>query len=84
MADPPPYPGSNSETGEDIRARPDRGSTTSTPRWVKAFGILAFVLVLLLVIMMLTGRGGSHDPGRHIPFADTPPSSVTEHSVQRS
>jgi hypothetical protein len=30
-----------------------------TPRWVKVFGIIA--LVLLVVIMLLTGHG----PGRH-------------------
>jgi len=53
---------------------PDRGSTTSIPRWVKVFGTIALVLVLLFVILHLTGRGlGGH----------TPPSSVTEHGVQQ-
>ena len=84
MADPPPYLDSNSDTGDDTRVRPERGSTTSTPRWVKVFGTIALVLVLLFVIMMLTGRGGSHGPGRHTPSGDTPPSSVTEHGVQQS
>jgi hypothetical protein len=51
-----------------------------TPRWVKVFGIIALVLILLFVIMMLTGRGGRHGPGRHIPsggglVGHTPPSS---------
>lgn len=64
MADLPPYPDSNGDTGDD----------TSTPRWVKVFGIIALVLVLLFVILHLTGRGlGGH----------TPPSSVTEHGVQQ-
>ena len=49
---------------------PDRGSDTSTPRWVKVFGIIALVLVLLVVIMMFTGVGGDHGPGRHIPSGD--------------
>ncbi len=50
MAD--PFPDSNSETDED-----------STPRWVKVFGIIAIVLVLLFVIMHLTGGGlGGHTP----------------------
>ena len=63
MANPPPYPDSNSDTGDD-----------TTPRWVKVFGIIALVLVLLFVILHLTGRGlGGH----------TPPSSVTEHGVKR-
>src|SRR5512145_1736256 len=30
MADPPPYPDSNGDTGDDTRVRPERGSTPST------------------------------------------------------
>jgi hypothetical protein len=48
-----------------------------TPRWVKVFGIIAIVLVLLIGIMLLTGHG----PGRHTPSGDAggqaPRSSVT-------
>lgn len=44
----------------------DRESPPSTPRWVKIFGIIAIVLVLLFVIIQLTGIGGDHGPGRHI------------------
>lgn len=34
-----------------------------TPLWVKIFGIIALVLVLLFVILHLTGRGlGGHTP----------------------
>jgi hypothetical protein len=73
MADPPRYPDSSSNTGDD----------TGTPRWVKVFGIIALVVVLLFVILMFArGPGGRHGPGRHIPSGDTgdqaPPSSVTE------
>lgn len=52
-------------------------STTGTPRWVKVFGIIALVLVLMFIILHLTGNslGG---PGRH-----TPPSGVTEHGAQQ-
>ncbi len=33
----------------------------ATPRWVKVFGIVVIVLVLLFVILHLTGRGfGGH------------------------
>ena len=30
---------------------------TGTPRWVKAFGIVAFVLLVLFVVLHLTGNG---------------------------
>jgi hypothetical protein len=57
---------------------PDHGSTTSTPGWVKVFGIIALVVVLLFVFLMFTRGPGGHGPGGH-----TPPSSVTEHGVQQ-
>jgi hypothetical protein len=41
--------------------RPDRESPPSTPRWVKIFGIIALVLILLFVILHLTGNS----PGGH-------------------
>jgi hypothetical protein len=37
-----------------------------TPRWVKVFGIIVLVLVLLVVARMFIG-GGEHGPGRHAP-----------------
>jgi hypothetical protein len=38
-----------------------RGSTTGAPRWVKAFGIVAILAVLLFAILHLTGHGlGDH------------------------
>ncbi len=52
-----------------------RGSTYSTPRWVKVFGIIVIVLVLLVVVALVTGVGGPHGPGRHIP--------PIEHGVQQ-
>lgn len=52
MAEPPPNPDGDVDTG------------TGTPRWVKVFGIIAVVVVLLFVIMLFTG-GGEHGPGRH-------------------
>ncbi|HEY8678384.1 MAG TPA: hypothetical protein VIN39_07110 [Candidatus Dormibacteraeota bacterium] len=52
MADLPPYP--------DSKRDPDlgrgRGPTTSTPRWVYVFGVIAIVLVLLFVTLHLTGH----------------------------
>ncbi|MGH9249559.1 MAG: hypothetical protein ACRD0W_08615 [Acidimicrobiales bacterium] len=65
MADPPRYPDSKPDTGDDIGVGPDRD--TGMPRWVWVSGIVALVVVLLIVIMMLIGGGGEHSPGRHIP-----------------
>ena len=73
----PPY----SDVGAGVE--PDRESTTGPPRWVKVFGIIALVLVLLVGILLLAGGGpGGHGPGRHTSSGDaggpTPSSSVTE------
>jgi hypothetical protein len=37
------------------------------PRWVKVLGILAIVLLVLGAIIIVTGVGGPHGPGRHLP-----------------
>ena len=37
-----------------------------TPRWVKVFGIIVIVVVLLVVAGMFIS-GGEHGPGRHTP-----------------
>jgi hypothetical protein len=56
--------------------------TAGTPRWVKVFGIIALVLAVLVVVLLVAGRGG-HGPGRHTPGGDTsgghtgPPPGVT-------
>ena len=63
MADLPPYP----DTGDEGGAGPDRSSTSGTPRWVKVLGIIALVLVLLGGIIVFTGVGGEHGPGRSTP-----------------
>jgi len=53
MADPPL--GSNSNN----RVRLGRSSPPGMPRWVKIFGLVtAIVLVVLFVILHLTGLGG--------------------------
>jgi hypothetical protein len=65
---------------------PDHGSTSSTPRWVKVFGIIALVLILLFVISLLTGA--RHGPNMHTPSGDAGSysrhSSVTAHCEQPS
>jgi len=71
MADSPPLP----NRGDDSDPTPASGST-GAPRWVKVFGLVAVVLVLLVAVMVVAGHG----PGDHVPSADagreTPPSDI--------
>lgn len=77
MADPPREP----DTGDDTSVGHDRGSPPHMPRWVKVFGIIAIVLVLVFVGLKLIGVGGGHGPARHTSpggqGGQTSPSSVT-------
>ncbi len=43
----------------------DPGPYHGTPGWVKAFGIIAIVVVLLIGFILITGLGGPHGPQRH-------------------
>jgi hypothetical protein len=36
------------------------------PRWVKVFGTIVLVVVLLFVIVLVTRGPGGHGPGRHM------------------
>ena len=67
-AEPPPYLETRHLTGPEL----DRESPPSTPRWVKAFGIGAVVLLLLFAGLHLTGNAPTHMPG----------SSGAEHGMQ--
>lgn len=60
------------ELPPDSNSNGDKG----TPRWVKVFGVISLVVVLLFVIRLLTG--GDHGPGRH-----ARPSGDAERGVQR-
>jgi hypothetical protein len=65
MADSPSSPAAGDVTG----AGPDRGPSAvypGTPRWVKVFGIVVLILVLLGAGITVAG-GGQHGPGRHMP-----------------
>jgi hypothetical protein len=75
VADRPP----ELDTGDDAGVRPDRGSTTGAPRWVKVFAASVLVLALVIVVMIVTGRGG-HGPGRHTAGggSHTPPSAQAQ------
>lgn len=50
----------------------DSGAPPRTPRWVKVFGIIFLVVLLLIVVALATGLGGpgDHGPGRHLPSGD--------------
>ena len=67
------------ESCDDPEEKTDsRGSTTGPPRWVKLFGIVALVLVLLLLALLLVGD--NHGPSRHLGGGpgSQPPSSSPE------
>ena len=52
-----------------------------TPRWVKVFGIVALLVVVLALVLILTGRGGQHSPRRHIsPGGATPTNGTGGHT----
>lgn len=50
-------------SARETPVKPDRGSTTGTPRWVYAFGIIVIVLGVLFFILHVTSGGG---PWRHM------------------
>ena len=52
--------------GDDTGASSVRRSTTGTPLWVKLFGIITLIVILLFVILQLIGAV-EHGPGQHIP-----------------
>lgn len=58
-------PQSDSDTGDNAREVPGGDSPPAAPRWVKVFGVVFVVLVLLVVILHLTGNGlGGHSMHR--------------------
>jgi hypothetical protein len=44
----------------------DRPAYPGVPRWVKISGIVVGVIILLAVVLMASGVGGPHGPGRHL------------------
>ena len=57
-------------------AMPENGSQPKqappTPRWVKVFGIIALIILLLAAIIIATDLGGEHGPGQHNPTGRRP------------
>jgi len=77
LADQLPHLDPNAGAGDDARLRRAADGPPSTPRWVKAFGVAAIVLVLLFLILHFTGNSpGGHTPSG--PDGNTPSSSVSQ------
>ena len=55
-------------TPDGDQARSLGGGTSGTPRWVKVFGAIALVVAAVFIILLVSGRGGEHGPGRHSSF----------------
>lgn len=66
-----------SNTSDDAGAGRGRESPPGIPRWVKVSLIIAVVVVLLVAIIALTGVGGPHGPGRHLPGGHQPSGGLT-------
>ena len=53
----------------DRRPKPDPiddfAPYAGTPRWVKAFAVIAVLVVVLIAFIVITGLGGPHGPQRH-------------------
>lgn len=44
---------------------PSKVTRPPTPRWVKAFGLVALILGVLVVLKLTGVAGEGHGPGRH-------------------
>jgi hypothetical protein len=49
------------DSGDAPTTRAEREATAGAPRWVKVFGIIVLVIILLFVVAMFAGL---HDPSR--------------------
>ncbi len=48
---------------DDANAQPAGGAITGAPRWVKVFGVVTLILLVVFVALHLTG----HQLGGHVP-----------------
>jgi hypothetical protein len=55
---------------------------TGAPRWVKVFGIIAIVLVLLFVVLHLSGHGFGGHGMKDVPGMDIKGMDHMEHGVK--
>jgi hypothetical protein len=59
----------NKKLQSDVRT--DWNAPPTTPPWVKVFGIIIVILIVLFMGLQFLG-GGRHGPGRHLPSSNTP------------
>lgn len=62
MADPPTHPDTRDDGGQGEHG--DDRDGTGTPRWVKVFGLIALVIVLIFLILLFA-RGHGPPVGGH-------------------
>jgi hypothetical protein len=48
----------------------DQPTYPGMPRWVKISGIVVGAMILLAAILIFSGIGGPHGPGRHLSPVD--------------
>jgi hypothetical protein len=48
---------SKADSGDGSDVEPDRGSINGIPRWVKVFGVIAALAVLVFIISMAAAGG---------------------------
>lgn len=53
----------------------DSESAPGVPRWVKVFGVVTVIVVLLAIVAMILA-GGKHGPGRHLHGANAAASQL--------
>jgi hypothetical protein len=66
------------------RTKADLSTYPGLPRWVKVFGIIVIIVVLLVAIIHITGRRGEPGPGRHIrsgSVIETPSGDIDRHTL---
>ena len=59
---------SNSDSLDDGPPH-DQELIVGAPRWVKVFGIIAVILVVLFLVLIFTRGPGGHGPRRHMSSA---------------
>ncbi|PDT10226.1 hypothetical protein [Rhizobium sp. M1] len=48
----------------------DEPAYPGVPRWVKISGVVLAAAILLAAVLIVSGIGGQHGPGRHLPPLD--------------
>ncbi len=76
----PPDPSGN-DTGPTSDREPNPDTPPRAPRWVKVLAVIVGCLALLALILVWTGLGGEHGPGRHTGTGVPPAVGVTAEEI---